>query len=278
VSPPSPLTRREGRERFGDDPDNYDRARPPYPARVYEILVERCGLGERTRVFEVGAGTGLATRGLVALGAGPVVAVEPDPRLAAHLSASIAAPGTPVTVRNASFENVRLRAASFDLGIAATSFHWVDQRRGLAKAFRLLCPGGWWAMWWNIYGDPLGYDPFHEATGRMMDERTAPLGGRPVFALEVDTRQAELAAAGFESTQHDLIRWSHRFTPETTRALYATFSNVTRLPKPDRDSLLDEIERVAREDFGGVVHRPMLTVIYTARKPRGDFGAGMPNS
>ncbi len=267
MSPP-PLARREGRERFGDDPANYDRARPPYPERAYDILVERCGLGPGTRTFEVGPATGLATRELVARGAAPVVAVEPDPRLAEHLAAWGAAAGAPVKVRAASFESVRLRAAGYDLGVAATSFHWVDQARGLRKVHRLLRPGGWWAMWWNIYGDPLGYDAFHEATGKMMDRLTGSIGGNPVFALEFDVRAAQLAAAGFGSVEHEVIRWVHRFSPETMRSLYATFSNVTRLPPPDRDALLDEIERVARDEFGGIVDRPLITAIYTARKPR----------
>ncbi|MGH7754052.1 MAG: hypothetical protein ACREN5_14695, partial [Gemmatimonadales bacterium] len=55
--------------------------------------------------------------------------------------------------------------------------------------------------------------------------------------------------------------------PQTIRALYATFSNVTRLPRSGQESLLDEIERVARDDFHGTVDRPLLTAIFTARKP-----------
>lgn len=121
-------------------------------------------------------------------------------------------------------------------------------------------------MWWNIFGDPTGHDAFHEATGGMMDRRTGSIGGNPVFALEFETRTSQLVAAGFDSVEYEVIRWVHRFTPETIRALYATFSNVTRLPRLEQQEILDEIARVAREDFNGVVDRPMLTVIYTARK------------
>ena len=34
----------------------------------------------------------------------------------------------------------------FDLIVSATTFHWVDPRVGLAKAARLLRPGGWLAL------------------------------------------------------------------------------------------------------------------------------------
>lgn len=261
---PTPISMREGRERFGDDPGNYDAARPRYPERVWEILAERCGLREHATVFEVGPGTGTATRELVARGA-EVTAVEPDARLAAFLAAK--QPG--VVVKNETFEGVRLRAERFDIGVAATSFHWVeDQRRGLRKVHRLLRPGGAWAMWWNIFGDPLGEDAFHEATGQMMSERTGvdPASRRGWFPLEAEERTAELEGAGFVAVRHEVIHFTHRSSPEETRALYATFSNVTRLPEAERESVLDEIARVAREEFGGMVERPMLTSVYTCRK------------
>src|SRR5215472_10064256 len=77
------IDRDEGRRAFGADPSGYDRARPGYPPRVYDLLRDRCRLRPGTRAFEVGPGTGQATRHLLRLGASPLVAVEPDERLAA---------------------------------------------------------------------------------------------------------------------------------------------------------------------------------------------------
>ena len=62
------LARSFGRQAFGDDPANYDVARPDYPDWVFETLRERCGLGPGCATFEVGAGTGKATRPLLAAG------------------------------------------------------------------------------------------------------------------------------------------------------------------------------------------------------------------
>jgi hypothetical protein len=58
--------RDEGRRLFGADPAGYDFARPGHAERVYEVLVERCGLRPGTSVLEVGPGTGQATRRLAA--------------------------------------------------------------------------------------------------------------------------------------------------------------------------------------------------------------------
>ena len=72
------------RHSFDEDPDNYQAARPDYPARVYAVLADRCGLRPGVRVLEIGPGTGQVTRRLAAEGAS-VVAVELGPALAARL-------------------------------------------------------------------------------------------------------------------------------------------------------------------------------------------------
>jgi 16S rRNA A1518/A1519 N6-dimethyltransferase RsmA/KsgA/DIM1 with predicted DNA glycosylase/AP lyase activity len=114
------IDRKEGRRLFGSDPAAYDRARPGHAERVYELLVERCGLGPGTAVLEIGPGTGHATRRLLELGADPLVTVEPDPALAEYL--------TTVTddrprVLIAPLEEADLPVAAFQLAVAASSFH-----------------------------------------------------------------------------------------------------------------------------------------------------------
>src|SRR5580693_5252784 len=78
--------RLNARRAFGKDPVTYDKTRPPYPPRVYQILRNRCGLKYGSRVFEIGPGSGRATRQLLRLGANPLTLVEPDERLANYLS------------------------------------------------------------------------------------------------------------------------------------------------------------------------------------------------
>jgi SAM-dependent methyltransferase len=80
--------RREARTVYGSDAPGYDTGRPDHPAEVYEILASRCGLRAGASVVEIGAGTGLVTRRLVAAGAW-VVAVEPDQNMAAPLAAPV---------------------------------------------------------------------------------------------------------------------------------------------------------------------------------------------
>jgi len=225
------IDRSEGRRAFGADPAGYERARPGYPARVYELLASRCGLRPGTRTFEVGPGTGQATRQLLRMGAEPLVVVEPDARLAAYLANEVvpATNGRPLEIKQAAFEDVELAASAFDLGVAATSFHWLEPDVALGKAARALRAGGWWVMWWNVFGDPARTDPFHDATrGLLGSLGVSPSGGRsggPPFALDVDGRVADLVRAdAFDDIGSEMIPWSLSLDSARLRQLYATFS------------------------------------------------------
>lgn len=263
-----PFSRSEGRQAFGSDPARYERARPAYPAAIYDLLQERCGLADGAATLEIGPGPGNATRHLIARGANPFVGVEPDARLARHLGAWLQKAGTNATVHACSFEDADLELGSFDLGVSATAFHWVEQRAGLEKVVSVLRPGGWWAMWWMIFGDPERPDPFHDATMRLLTLGTGDERPRPdPFSLQVEERVADLDAAGFRDIDFVPVRFSHSFTSQEIRDLYASFSPISRIPDEPRERLLDDLARVADDEFGGRVERPLVTACYSAQRP-----------
>jgi SAM-dependent methyltransferase len=250
---------------YGVDPESYEAGRPEYPERVYELLETRCGVGPGTEVLEIGPGTGRVTRRLVDFGA-VVSAVEPDPRLAEYLTRVME--GRSVRIVVASFEDAVLGGDEFDVGVAAMSFHWVDQRVGLAKLGRVVRPGGWVALWWTVFGDPERPDPFHDALRGLLEQHHALAALRqPQFELDFAARTHDLAnGAGCVDVVGELIRWTIRLDHDAVRALYASMIGVRRLPPDERQSLLDGITRIATQDFGGVVERPFVTAIYTARR------------
>lgn len=69
---------------FADDVSAYNSGRPGYPDRVYNVLLERCGLSPGARVLEIGPGTGQATGRLLELGAS-VTGIELSAELADRL-------------------------------------------------------------------------------------------------------------------------------------------------------------------------------------------------
>ena len=265
------ISREEGRRLFGSDPESYDRGRPGHPRRVYDVLVETCGLGPASRVLEIGPGTGQATRRLLELGA-DVTAVEPDPALAAYLTSAMR---SSLVVRNESLEEVELPAEVFDLATAASCFHWVEEDAGLSKIFASLRPGGSLALWWTLFGADELPDPFQQALSRALEaeglelERSPSAGreGGPRFALDADARRAALSQAGFARLEHEVIPWAHTWDTAGIRALYATFSPILRLGSAERAAVLDAVTRVAEQRFGGHVERPLRTSLYTAHRP-----------
>ena len=252
---------------FGTAAGVYAAGRPGYPERVYEILRDRCGLGPASRVLEIGPGTGQATTRLLESGA-RVVAVEPDPALANELVARLGMwPG--LDVDRSTFEDVELPPSSFDLVTAATSFHWLDAGQALPKIRTLLAPDGWLALWWNEFGDPGKPDPFHEATEPLLRGLARGPGsgvsGLP-SALDVDARTVELEAHGFSDIEHEEVHWTLHLDAAQARRLYATFSNIARLPNAQRERILDELERIANTEFGGHIERQTITSIYTGHR------------
>ncbi len=267
---------RQRRSLFSADVAAYDSGRPGYPDRVYDLLGEVCGLGPAARVLEVGPGTGQATGRLLDCGAS-VTAIELSADLANRLRAKHADRGLVVQV--SAFEDVDLAPGSADLVVAATSFHWVPTDIGLRRCADVLAPGGWLALWWNYFGDPDRPDPFHEALVPILQELAPSLldvpgaggpgaGGRP-YALDAAKRIAEIDATGrFGDVRHEVIAWTSRHSPAQIRRLFASFSPWLALPPGLRGHVLDALELLATEEFGGLVERPYLTPVYLAPRNR----------
>jgi SAM-dependent methyltransferase len=256
--------RQEARTIYGSDVEGYDAGRPDYPDELYQILTSRCGLRAGASVLEIGAGTGLATRRLVAVGA-RVVAVEPDENMAARLAAAVS---DHVEIVAGTFEQAPLPQDRFDLAVAATSFHWVDQAVGLPRLGRVIRPGGWAAVWWTIFDDPDRPDAFRAALGARTGDEDPGRQRRARFQLDAESRHRDLEeTARLTDVSHHLIRWTADLDTGQLRALYASMIRIRRRPAADQQRLLDQISLLADRDFGGRVQRPFRTILYTGRRP-----------
>lgn len=176
-------------------------------------------------------------------------------------------PDKALTVIVARFEEVVLQEASFDLGVCATALHWLSEDFALTKVAKLLRHGGWWAMLWNVFGDSRRPDPFHEATKSLLNKPLTPAegNGEMPFALGAEARVAALERSeAFDRVEHRTSTWSLVLGPDQAVALYATYSNINI--RPDREDVLNELRRIARDEFQGGVTRNMATSLYVARR------------
>ncbi|MFI5757886.1 class I SAM-dependent methyltransferase [Streptomyces sp. NPDC051569] len=126
--------------------DQYDAARPGYPPALFDAIEELTGRPlHGSRVVDVGAGTGIATRLLRERGA-RVTAVEPGPGMAGLLHRTL--PDVPL-VRGLG-DALPLADGCADLVTYAQAWHWTDPARSVPEARRVLGPGGALALWWNV--------------------------------------------------------------------------------------------------------------------------------
>ncbi|MEZ0110785.1 SAM-dependent methyltransferase [Catenulispora sp. EB89] len=130
---------------FNSAAAQYEASRPSYPSALFDAVEEFLGRPlTGTRVADVGAGTGIATRLLSRRGA-EVIGVEPGGEMAAQFREAL--PDVPVVRGDGNA--LPLRDASHDLLTYAQSWQWTDTTRSVPEALRVLRPDGALAVWWN---------------------------------------------------------------------------------------------------------------------------------
>jgi SAM-dependent methyltransferase len=206
----------------------------------------------------------MATRHLLDAGA-KVVGVEPDPAFVAHIRQSL----PEIEVVEATLEDATVGEDTFDLAVAAMSFHWVNQSVGLPKLSQLLKPGGWLALWWTLWNHPEQPDDFSRAAqrlhGRTESEANEP--GRPQFEVDAEARISDLQhLAGLTEVSHEAMTWTTGMDSQQVRAHYASMIAIRRRPVEEQEQLLDALANLVSDEFGGRVERRFLTVLYTGRK------------
>jgi SAM-dependent methyltransferase len=159
---------------FGPAADLYDSIRPTYPAEAVAWMTD----GEAVDAVDLGAGTGLLTRVLVAQGH-RVTAVEPDELMRAKL---VTATNGVAAALGGSAEAIPVPDASADLVTGGQSFHWFDREKAMPEIHRVLRPGGVLAPIWNVRDESTGWvGALTEAIGSSQGERDALAAARPGY-------------------------------------------------------------------------------------------------
>jgi SAM-dependent methyltransferase len=239
---------------FGEDAEQYDRARPSYPP---ELVGDLAGPDVR-RVLDVGCGTGIAARLFVAHGCS-VFAVEPDPRMAA------VAQRHGIEVAVASFEAWDPPPEPFDLVISAQAWHWVDPAVGPVKAGTVLRPGGRFAAFWNSYSPA----PDLQATlAEIYQRHGAELLAPAVSAgrSDDDRHIAPLKKSGvFQAVEQRRYPWTQTYSRDEWLDQLATQSHHRTMTPATLRAILAEIATVI-DRLGGQIIVDHTTVLITARR------------
>jgi len=261
---PAHRDRERLRETFGSVAELYDRARPTYPAAIFDDLAELASLAPGSRVLEIGPGTGKATTELVRRGYA-VTGIELSPDLAAFARRNV--PQAEIEV--ADFETWEPREAGFDAVLAFAAFHWIAPELREAKPARLLKPGGALAVVHGPHVSPEHGDTFfaevqedYDAVVPHPDNRPPP---RPweVEGWADEFRDSGLFAAVEERTHlHPLT-----YTADEYVAVLGTFSENVALPAAQREELFRRIHVRISARPGATVTKHHLLVLTVGRLP-----------
>jgi SAM-dependent methyltransferase len=229
--------RRELRTTFDAAAEVYERARPSYPDELFDDLVELAGLKARSRVVEIGCGTGKATLPLAGRGL-RITCVELGTSLAAIAQRKLALfPG--VQIVNADFETWRPERADYDAVVAFTAFHWIPRELRYLKSAAVLREGGALAVAMTHHVLPEDADSFFlEAQA---DYDAVGVGGDPPGPPEsVSGVGAEMEASGlFRVADERRYSWDVVYTADEYIDVLSTFSSTIAMEEAKRTRLFD---------------------------------------
>jgi SAM-dependent methyltransferase len=248
------------RTTFDRDPELYDRARPGYPAELFDDLDS---LLTGRHVLEIGCGTGQATLALAERGYA-VTCVELGARLAEVARRRV--PGADVIV--ADFDSWEGEPMSFDGVLAFTSFHWLDPGTRFPRIAALLRPEGVLGVVGTHHVLPEDGDPFFSDVqsdyAAVVPEDPASHEDGPPRPDAVEPIAFDLGL--YEPVAHRRYLWDLEYTAEEYIAVLSTYSGHIALGDDQRAELFARIRR--RIEARGRVRKSYLTTLDAARTRR----------
>lgn len=237
---------------FGRAADNYDRVRPTYPQAAIAWALGT----EPLTVVDLGAGTGILTRVLRALGH-DVIPVEPD----AHMRARLESVTLQITALDATAERIPVPNDSVDAVMAGQAYHWFNTERAHAEIARVLKPGGIFAPIWNVRDESVGWVSELTAAAELSQDGSAHI------SAFVDT-----FGPGFGQPERAVFSHSTTLTTDMLVTLVRSRSHYLT-STPEHQAELDAAVRELAAEHPDIAGResfelPYLTYVYRARYER----------
>ena len=250
----------------------YEEARPSYPDRLIDDVLDLSGIKSGDRILEIGAGTGKATAMFASRGQS-VLAIEPGKEMAA-IAENKFETNPEVQVQLSKFEDWDDRGERFGIVAAAQSFHWVDPTIKYLKSAAVLKPGGYIALFWNTaYGldreiwhrlDEIYRNYFQSEQAFFLREQAEPLSPNKGIEASIAKRENELKDSGkFGKINTLCYNWTREYPRADFLKLLNTFSDHRILDEDKREKLFSRIGAFI-DSLGGTIAYPYKSVLHLA--------------
>jgi protein-L-isoaspartate O-methyltransferase len=261
------------RATFEQVPELYERARPTYPAIVFDDLVALADFPDGARLVEIGCGTGQATLPLAQRGYA-ITCVELGEQLAAMARRNLA--GFPsVSVITGDFETWQPQRAGFDGIVAFSSFHWIAPDERYRKSGELLHERGKLVVLSTVHVLPRDGDPFfvevQEDYDAVVPDANAANGGPPlpdaIAAVSDEVLWSEIEASGlFRKIGATHYLWDVIYSADEYVSVLNTYSGHRALDADARVRLDQRIHRRISARPEPIVRKTYLALLYVAER------------
>ncbi len=239
----------------------YDAARPGYPAEVYDFIEALRPFGRGSRILEVGAGQGAATREIADRWDAGLVALEPGENLYALLKEKFGG-NAKVRIVNSTFEEFA-EDGPYDGIFSATAFHWPDPAVKYAKAHRLLADDGLLALYWNNFSvaEAAVAAEIQGVYRKYWPPQDVPHDPEAAQRAGMERKREELESSGyFALAAHTVFERRLRFGRDRYLALLRTFSTHATRDAAMMEDFYGEIGRVMDAAGGAMDVRILVNV------------------
>ena len=243
----------------------YDRVRPGYPERAIEEARALAGLGQDSRILEVGCGTGQATLPFARIGM-HILAIEPGPSLARLAQARLT--GFPrVEVRLSDFESLDPDIGPFDAVMAASVFPWLDPETRIAKSAKLVRESGALILLTNV--QRLSFEGFFDRAQHVLRAHAPewPTPSRHPTWEQIPDQIEEVDEGGlFRTVAVSSYDWRVTYPRDRYLEFLRTDPVYRSLGDAKLAALLEELGGLVDREFEGRVVTPFRTILHVARR------------
>jgi SAM-dependent methyltransferase len=245
------------KRRFAGRVESYARYRPSYPWAVIELLETECGLAGDSIVADVGSGTGILSN-LFLQNGNRVFGVEPNPEMRAAAEEYLRGQPRFTSIAGAA-EATTLPDHSVDFVVAGQAFHWFDAERSREEFARILRPGGWVALLWNLRRKDA--TPFLAAYERLLQTYRTDRG-----AIEIWRQHRKMADSLFDTFGRATFDNGQLLELDGLRGRLLSVSYVPAKGEPGSETMLRGAERIfAEHQTNGTVTIEYDTEVYYGR-------------